>query len=403
MLSKSGRGAYDLFFTSHLCFSPGVRSFDAGSLIIPMDTTYQDNGMFAAYGLVYQLLNSSIPVYWSIQSGKTPADADFTASSEDFNTGTPTGIYGYRGGPFIINSADASRAGPIINSWRTTHAMTAHRTIAPFDAPVARILQSPPRVAVFADGNELIAFRYLNAAGIPDSAGQAWPSSTDLTRQYPGYPDVLDADELAGATRTNHRDGALFSGSGFPRYTHILILHWELWDELDPNAALYDEIVAEMRQFLNQSTHLVACCQAIVAIENSINGKFLTASGLAIGNLPSGVSYLRSDITDVQIDGSFSAVGGSVPSFSLDTGGWYNSNTIVMMTQEGTPAGTNDVLITGYIDNSRTMNYSDRICPGRAGRVTYLGGHSYRTNLPISTNPDSQGARLFLNTLFDQF
>ena len=42
----------------------------------------------------------------------------------------------------------------------------------------------------------------------------------------------------------------------------------------------------------------------------------------------------------------------------------------------------------------------DHYCPG-AGKVSYLGGHQYSTNLPISTNPETQGARLFLNSLFE--
>ena len=32
------------------------RNFDAGSLIIPMDLSYQNSGQFQAFGLVFQLL-----------------------------------------------------------------------------------------------------------------------------------------------------------------------------------------------------------------------------------------------------------------------------------------------------------------------------------------------------------
>ena len=35
-----------------------AENFSAGSLIVPMDTTYQDSGMFKAYGLVYALLTA---------------------------------------------------------------------------------------------------------------------------------------------------------------------------------------------------------------------------------------------------------------------------------------------------------------------------------------------------------
>src|SRR5260221_13808203 len=36
-------------------------TFAAGSLIVPMDTTYQDNGMLKAFGLVYDLLRKDVP------------------------------------------------------------------------------------------------------------------------------------------------------------------------------------------------------------------------------------------------------------------------------------------------------------------------------------------------------
>ena len=52
-----------------LVVSGSNHTFAAGSLIIPMDTTYQDNGIFLAYGLVYQLLKSKVPISWVIKSG----------------------------------------------------------------------------------------------------------------------------------------------------------------------------------------------------------------------------------------------------------------------------------------------------------------------------------------------
>jgi hypothetical protein len=36
--------------------------FEAGTLIIPMDTTLQDDGMYKGYGLVFALLEESVPV-----------------------------------------------------------------------------------------------------------------------------------------------------------------------------------------------------------------------------------------------------------------------------------------------------------------------------------------------------
>ena len=61
-------------------------------------------------------------------------------------------------------------------------------------------MNAAPSVAIFADGNEDIAFSYLNIAGIPDSLGQAWPLNRDNTLEYPDHPDVLTVAEVRGPT-----------------------------------------------------------------------------------------------------------------------------------------------------------------------------------------------------------
>ena len=35
------------------------------------------------------------------------------------------------------------------------------------------------------------------------------------------------------------------------------------------------------------------------------------------------------------------------------------------------------------------------------GKVSYLGGHQYSTNVPVTSGSESQGTRLFLNALFE--
>lgn len=49
----------------------GDRTFAPGSLIIPMDLSYQSTGMFQAYGLIYQLLRQGVHVHWMIDPAKT--------------------------------------------------------------------------------------------------------------------------------------------------------------------------------------------------------------------------------------------------------------------------------------------------------------------------------------------
>src|SRR5262249_31632328 len=87
--------------------SAAADDFAAASLIIPMDTTYQDTGMLRAYGLIYELLRNGVPVRWVIKTGKTFQGVDFTASATDHQTNAAIVAHGYRGGPFVIDAADA--------------------------------------------------------------------------------------------------------------------------------------------------------------------------------------------------------------------------------------------------------------------------------------------------------
>ena len=363
-----------------------AETFNAGSLIIPMDTSYQDDGMFKAYGLVYELLRNDIPVHWVIRDGKQLGEEDFTASATDHQTGASISSHGYHAGPWVIDASNAAAAIPIIDAWQGANITTVHEASAPFTGDVAKRLIVAPTIAMFADGNEDIAREYVLAAGIPDSAlDPTWPDSS---------PDMLDVTEVSGPTTTNHHDGALFDEDGDPVYCQLMSMHWGVKDaEKDP------EVVAEVRSFLNHPTHFFAECQAVNAFENDlVNGLFLTTNGFNIDARPDQVDFYNHDSPFGQIDGPFETVGGSEPSYTLPPGDSYKAGGISIITEQGTPEGVRDVWMTGYLDG---------VCPpdsdtcGFLGKVSYLGGHHYNTAVPISANPDSQGTRMFLNSLFE--
>jgi len=89
-----------------------TKSYPAGSFIIPADTTYQDYGMFTAYGLAHDLLRAGVPVDWVIEPGKAYGGVDLTTSAEDLQSGQPITDHGYRGGPFVVDAAHAAVALP---------------------------------------------------------------------------------------------------------------------------------------------------------------------------------------------------------------------------------------------------------------------------------------------------
>ena len=344
------------------------RSFSAGSLIIPMDLAYQDSGLLQAYGLVFQLLRQQVPLYWVIDPSKTwhhaPCDTSgdecswdcaeegsgvrcpYPTANPDFfvgatvvwdgdgalASGATISNHGYRGGPFVIDVADADRALPIIEAWNDEaswpsnpwaersafQVVSVHEANADFDGFVRKEMVAAPSIAVFSDGNEDIATGYLRAAGIPQSNGSEFPvakcgagdcgAGTD-------NPDMLTVPSVAGdlgtcdAPNSDHRNGELFR-DGVPAYCQIMSMHWGVKDretvecdggdcgasqsECGNKTITYHghEVVAEVRAFLAFPVHFFAECQAVNAYENTTpnpewpflddperDGHFLTTQG----------------------------------------------------------------------------------------------------------------------------
>ena len=358
--------------------------FEAGALIIPMDTDYQDMGMLRAYGLVHRLLREGISVRWAIRPGKEQSGVDFDASATDVATGEDIVTHGYRGGPWIVAAEDADAALPIVEEWQTDYPeTTVHRASAGFTASIGRRLEYAPTIAIFADANEDIAREYLLAAAIPDSTGDlTWPDDS---------PDVLSIEEVAGPTDLDHADGALFGAERAPNYCQFMSMHWDV-----AAAEANPEVIAELDEYLTHNVHFFAECQAVSAFENL--GHFLTPNGFEFADQPDTYDFFRTDSPFGQLDGTFESVGGSEPAYSLPEGDDYFVTDTVIITTAGTPAGQGDVWMTGFRHGACAPDEHE--CPG-AGKISYLGGHRYDTTLPISEHPTTQGVRLFLNSLFE--
>ena len=268
--------------------SAADRTFQPGSLIIPMDLSYQNTGMFQAYGLLYQLLRQGVHVYWIIDPSKTyhaascdsptdpcawdcavegsgvkcpypTASPDFTATTkviwDDLATtprGATLGTHRYRGGPFVVDAADHDKALAIVDAWndqaqwpanpyamRTVfHVTSVHEATTAFIGNVSKEMVAAPTIAVFADGNEPIATGYLRAAGIPQSNGSEFPTAKcGATNCGPGTanPDMLIEEAIMGdlgtcdAPNYDHRNGALFK-NGQPAFCQIMSMHWDVND-----------------------------------------------------------------------------------------------------------------------------------------------------------------------------
>ncbi|MCE9575942.1 MAG: cadherin-like domain-containing protein, partial [Deltaproteobacteria bacterium] len=356
-----------------------------------MDNTSQDNGMIRAYGLVYRLLENGVTVRWTIAPAKAQDGTDFSVAATNVETNTALGTVNYSGGPFVIDSADVAAATPFINAWLASDTVTVvHRATAAFSAEETRVLSAPPRIAVFLDGNELIAFTNLNAAGIPDSRGQAWPTATATT--YPGYPDILTVADVGGVVTGGASDGALLNGDGTPKYCHLTSMHYGLAAVADRPAQT--EAIREIRNWLtNRSgTHAFAECAAVETFETNVNGNFLSTAGLQDdGNAPPAPLTNRFPADPLaQYVGAITADTGLVQSIGLSAGSSLRAGTRTLINRSTSATNARMMWLAGRMDSNNAN-----------GTVTYLAGHNYSVATPVSANSLTNGVRLFFNSLFE--
>jgi uncharacterized repeat protein (TIGR01451 family) len=369
------------------------QSFGAGSLVIPMDTSYQDQGTLTAFGLVDALLRARVPVSLTIATGKALGGVDFTAAGTDVRSGAAVPSHGYRGGPFVIDAVDRAAALPVIRGWQSSvvgQSTTVHDMTVAFSAEVRRRLTAAPHIGVFLDGFEFIAFSYLNAAGIPDSVGQPWPAVTATQASYPGYPDILTSTAIKG--------GVLANADGTPAFCAVSAMHY-------PNSAggavAEDAVVAAVRTYLTGAgTAAQFECEAAHTFENLASGHFLTSAGIREDSpanpspppatlLPNPNTILFPDNPYAQLDGTFTAVTGMLQSIGLMTGSAFKGNGVTLVEATGATANTRIAYLTGFLDGVPTN-----------GKVSYLAGHQYPVTLPISTNPQTNGVRLYLDATY---
>jgi uncharacterized repeat protein (TIGR01451 family) len=373
-------------------------SFASGSLIIPMDTTSQPNAVIRAYGLVNRLLTKGIKVNWIIDPAKTCTGTGtgitcgndlVNVTTQDFTGGAST-QKSYRGGPFVIDSADAVAAGSEITTWRAEEATAgialANRTVvhvatASFSGTIARTMHAAARIAVFADGREDIAFTYLNAARIPDSAGNAWPATR--LGDYTGHPDVLTIAAMKGPTTNAGHDGALLDAAGNPLFCQLTSMHYN-----NPES----EVVRETRQWLSASktTHAFMECEATEAFENDVNGHFLTSAGINNGTQPSNPAMLQVTSPFTQFDGALVTEDGSVHAMDLNNGSTLHATDTLLAAQRNVTAGNRMWWLTGFLDGDSSK-----------GKVSYLAGHQYDTTTPITNATSTNGTRFFLDSLLE--
>ncbi|MFQ5543046.1 MAG: hypothetical protein ACE5FY_01690 [Nitrospiria bacterium] len=340
---KNRKRLYSLTLLSLLFFSNTVsaaidKTFGSGSLIIPMDgTIYQNNhdeGIYEAYGLVYQLLNRKaangdpdpIPVYWIIDDQKTsihgvdlllthtsidPVAVELKKADQEISiTGVGMQI-AYNGGPFVIDQAHAADAKLI---WEDNFIdVNMHVAKIPFTASVQRELVGiPPKIALMnnqenRNGNaKKILEGYLKIAQITNPNVDANGNNCDGT-PVSGEGciyDVLTPYEVGGIqTETGvplNGKSLLFDYSCAgcatkpkPNYSVLWVPHWVGYKDYLTTVGTYSsfnpavgtlntskedvhDVVMAIRDFIDIGNSLFAECASIETFEWSAYGRFLT-------------------------------------------------------------------------------------------------------------------------------
>lgn len=358
-------------------------AFDAGSIVIPMDQTHQDDGALDAYGLVYDLLLHGIEVHWVIDSSKAWGEPDVTGVSTHRTTESSAAARprDFAGGPFVVDASDAADAAAVISDWTAAgHAAVAYVTDAVATLEVDRTLAVAPSIAVLSDDDEddddNVYWDYLNAAGIPDGNGGAWDASS---------PGALSESEVAGTSDTSAGDGALFHADGTPAYCHLNAVQWKASDT--------HPVVMEIRAYAQDPlTSSLFGCTAAESIENdSVYGSLITSGSIdeiKLGRKGRDITWSMSSAAQplLQFDGDWGTTGCSLENIDT-TSTTLNPDVAYVLGDDGQDSAY--VVATGRLDGDPTQ-----------GAVTLLGGHEYDASVPYSGNDELSAVRVFLNAHF---
>lgn len=356
-----------------------IENFGVNTLIIPMDTTYQNAGMFKAYGLVYELLSNGIPVKWAIQPGKTFGGTDFTASAQNIVTMAAIINHNYSGGPFIIDSAYYATALPIIQAWQALYPSVAvHRATAPFSAYIAATMTRAPRIAVEDNGAGPV-FKYLNIAAIKDPLGNIWTSAS---------PGTLEVDEMEAGAFFNYD----MSTCRRIYYDVLLVPHTGTNWGAEPLYTQFDD-------FMRLGGYLHACCHSVPNIEAiGGGGPFLTVAGMPTTDIDKGdTSTFTVDVADFPVA---QAVSTGLPQVRQG-GGWetvyHNTPGLIYNPETQVLAHFIQLSTTKQYDWSYAGPYKNGI---GAGKIAYTGGHDYDPKEPYTSEDGNLYTRFVLNSVF---
>jgi len=311
------------------------RTFNKGSLIIPVDSCWQpnndpssltpasycdtnknDRSLFQLFGMLYAIVDTGdqpdkcinndgsaplqkllfgyckqIKVYWIIDNAKADSQApDLVLSTTDASINPIVTIYNsaktgagnsttpvpYKGGPFVIDVNDITTTElNIIKS--KFPSVKIHKANIPFSGNVDKVLiGKPPKIAVLNEGASDVLEDYIRAAGT-----FAW---RNVVFQYVNARDVLAGclqDPVPSSCKARRPDiTAPFQLLWAPHW--IVENKWA--DGTTPTVTEQQDVIKEIRAFLERGNSGFFECASIESMESSISADGTKQAGINIGS-----------------------------------------------------------------------------------------------------------------------
>ncbi len=393
------------------------KTFPAGSLIIPMDDTYQNDPdttdsyvpMLKGMGLVYHIVNGTysngkaIPVWQILQDPRNNAYTYFEWSiysnenPSNVSKGTDS-LRKYAGGPYLIDASDITQAikREILNASKSDVSTSnddikIHQVITPFTYyPTIKMTSAPVIAAYPPDGvygsklNDTIDKYFLNS-GVPHIV-------IDDTSIRNGILDNVDIITMPHANL-----------SMMPNNVTAIIIDWV------SNGGTFH---AECESLLTLDTKVESIdgnnhrWHGFIGIENSNlpeksmifigNDSFNdTSFGVGYGPFADHGTVFNPLAQSGEPDGTFNKRGGSVNSFRLVR---YGNGSL---DYSQINPGVTILGASGLTDTTGPANGGDIVyasAPFDNGFVTYLAGHDQSED--DYNNPTPHRKRLMFHTVF---
>jgi uncharacterized repeat protein (TIGR01451 family) len=356
---------------------PHLETIPAGSLIIPMDDTLQNDGgsgnsrrfNLKAYGLIQELLWNNIPVKWAISSTKVKDGGDLTAIAKIDGTAGAGASTKFSGGPFIIPQGYEAIARQVI---------TAFKALKPVNDN--------------SDTKASLIKVYVTTADTP---------GVDIRYTIVHKPQI-GIGQNTGTTSGVHQK----------LYDFSMIKHYANIDNTTINASSCYTIatqphfdspnfISNFNQFLASGGNVLLQCLSITTFENTATGHFQTTNGwtgYANGNItPATLNYDAATMPYSQFIGGIPTdITAAVADYDLvgvSNGGTHNNFFPVVRNNAVTNHPTSYIASQAVIPSANTAG----------GAVFELGGHDYfisGTSAGNASNEQYNAQRMILNALF---